>query len=189
MGVPPTPGGGQNQTLLELIYSLKGLAQTVEFLHADLSRKLDEESAARKAEVTRLVDGLDKQNQALTTLPIIFSDRVERLISGIRQDINEKLRDVDDAVTQVRNRLEDYSRTTERAISQHDDGVVQEEIREKAEVTGRIELTESGEVRVSLNSKLMRKMWYVLLFLAAGGGIYGLKQLLHVIFGGGSGGE
>lgn len=180
----PTARSGQNQTLLELIFSLKGLAQTVEFLHQDLSRKLDEESKVRVRELNRLWDAITKSNQALTVLPITFSDRVEKLVGSIKQDVTSSLQEVEHAITRVTDKLEGYSRTAERAISQNE-GTVEHERDEKSDITGKIEVSKEGDVRVMINSKWLKKLWYVLLVLAAGGGLFGLKEVIKAIFLGG----
>ncbi len=183
----PTAGGGPNQTLLELIYSLKGLAQTVEFFHQDLSRKLDEESKSRAREFDKLRDIVAKNSQAIAVLPITFSDRAEKLVNKLGVDVGEKLRDVEDAVTEVRRALEGYSRTVDRAVSQNEmqaevDARAQE-VDDKADITGRIEVTEGGQVKMQFNSKVLKKIWYGIVVLAAGGGAYGIKELVAAIFG------
>lgn len=180
---PQQPTGGPNQTLLELIYSLKGLAQTVEFFHQDISRKLDEESKARERELDQIRELVGESGQAVSVLPITISDRVEKLMSRLESDIGDKLRDVDDAITDVRNKLEGYSRTAERAISQNE-GVVEHEPDSHADITGKIEVTEKGDIRLQVNSKVLKKVWYAFLVLAAGGGAYGIKELIQAIFGG-----
>lgn len=184
----PTQGGGANQTLLELIYSLKGLAQTVEFFHQDLSRKLDEESKARARELERLRDIVSKNSQAISILPITFSDRAEKLVNKLGVEVGEKLRDVEDAVTEVRRSLEGYSRTVDRAVSQNEMQAEMEakaqEVDEKADITGRIEVNEKGDVKVQVNSAILKKIWYGIVVLAAGGGAYGIKEAIQAIFGG-----
>ncbi len=189
----PTQGGGQNQTLLELILALKGLAQTIEFYHQNLSRKLDEEAKARLREIDKLRELIQKNTQAINVAPITFSDRAEKLMNNLRNDINEKLRDVDDAVTEVRNKLEGYSRTAERAISQNESTHEAEEkaalvqkTDEKADITGRIEVTEGGEVKVQFNSKMLRRIWHAVLIAAAGGGLFGLKEAIQYLLGSGN---
>lgn len=176
----PTARGGQNQTLLELIYSLKGLAQTVELMHQDLSRKLDEESKARARELDRLRDIVAKNSQALTVLPITFSDRVEKLVNGMKSDITQQLLEVERATDRVMDKLEGYSRTAERAISQNEGTV--EPAEEKGDITGKIEVSKDGDIRVWINSKWLKKIWYVLIVLAAGGGLYGLREAVKAIF-------
>jgi hypothetical protein len=182
----PTQGGGPNQTLLELIYSLKGLAQTVEFFHQDLSRKLDEESKVNRRELDRIRDLVGKNTQALATLPIIFSDRAEKLINKMAADMGEKLRDVEDAVVEVRKSLDGYSRAAERAISHSEgvaEGIVESQDNDAADITGRIEVNDKGDIKVQVNSATLKKLWYALLVIAAGGGVYGIKQLVSAIFG------
>jgi hypothetical protein len=181
----PTPGGGQNQTLLELIYSLKGLAQTVEFLHQDLSRKLDDESKARARELDRFRELIGKNTQALAVLPITFSDRVEKFVGKVEEDVSQELENVRKAIERVTDKLEGYSRTAERAISQNEATAAVEAIEqahEHGDVTGRLEVTKEGGLRMEINSTWLKKFWYVLLVLAAGGGVFGIKEVIKALF-------
>lgn len=180
----PTASAGQNQTLLELIFALKGLAQTVEFYHKDLSQRLDEEAKARTRELEQLRVILGKNNQVLNVLPITISDRVEKLLDTLETEIDHKLEDVSGAVSEVRQKLWQYMKVTERAISQTESsGEVEPVVDEKADITGKIEVTKAGDVKMQFNSKLLKKMWYAMIVLAAGGGVYGIKEALSSLFG------
>jgi hypothetical protein len=48
---------------------------------------------------------------------------------------------------------------------------------------GRIEVNDKGDIKVQVNSATLKKLWYALLVIAAGGGVYGIKQLVSAIFG------
>lgn len=184
MAQSPTPGGGQNQTLLELIFALKGLAQTVEYYHKDLSQRLEEEGKSRIRELAQIQKIIDKNNQALSVLPITISDRVEKLLGNVDQKIAAEFEDINKAVSEVRQKLWKYMKVTERAISQTGEENSPEPIDEKAEITGKMEMTKDGNVRVELHSKVIKKIWYGIIVLAAGGGAYGLKETLMSVFGG-----
>lgn len=179
----PTASGGQNQTLLELIFALKGLAQTVEFYHKDLSQRLEEEAKARTREMEQLRSIIGKNAQALHVLPITISDRVEKLLDSLETEIDHKLEDVSGAVSEVRQKLWQYMKVTERAISQTDSGQVEMPADEKADITGKIEVTKGGEVKVQINSSLLKKLWLAIVVMAAGGGVYGLKEVLTALLG------
>ncbi len=184
MAQNPTTSGGQSQTLLELIFALKGLAQTVEFYHKDLSQRLEEEGRARTRELGQLQKVIEKNQQALSVLPITISDRVEKLFEGVDERLTIELKEVQEAVMEVRQRLWKYMKVTERAISQTGEEGAPDPVDEKAEITGKMEVTEDGSVRVLLNSKLLKNIWRGILVLAAGGGAFGLKELIQSMIGG-----
>lgn len=182
--------GSQNQTLLELIYAMKSLAQQVEFYHQDLSRRLDEEIRARRTDLTRILDLSGKNLQSVSVLPITLSDRVEKLLSRVETEMEHQIAEVKSAIDEVRRVLQEYTRTADRAISQNEMTAAVEAATAKAEakddkddITGRIELTEKGEVKVLLNPHVLKKIWYGVIVLATGGGAYGFVELVKHLFG------
>ena len=183
MAPPPQSESLQNQTALELIYAIKGLAQSLEFLHSDLVRKLDESSKSQLKDLEQIRKHMDKSGQSLTVLPITLSDRVEKLIDGMEDRIDSKFKEVHAALRDVNSRLADYTRTTDRAISHNEMQAAVEEAREGSDITGRIEVTEKGDVKVQLNSKVLKKIWYGVIVIATGGGAYSFIELLRRLFG------
>jgi glyceraldehyde-3-phosphate dehydrogenase/erythrose-4-phosphate dehydrogenase len=176
---PANQSGNQNQTLLELIYAMKSLAQQVEFYHQDLSRRLDEEVRARQRDLSRVLEMSGKNAQTLTVLPITLSDRVEKLLERLEQEMEGKLEGVTRAIDDVRRTLHEYTRTTDRAISQNEMTAAVEKAREDGQdITGRIELTDKGDIRVRLNSAILKKIWYGVVVIATGGGAYGFVELV-----------
>ena len=182
---PPT-SPGQNQTLLELIYALRGLAQTVELYHNDLAEKIEEEANQRARELERLRDIIGRNGQSLSVLPITLSDRVEKLITRVEDTLDKKFDDVQEVISDVKTKLalfEKSSERVERAIT-NNDGTVEEEM---GEVTGRIEIMDGGEVKVTVSSAMFGKLWgwgkWAVMALAAGGGIHGLIQLIKGLSG------
>lgn len=176
--------GSQNQTLLELIYAMKSLAQQVELYHQDLSRRLDEEIRARRSDLARIIDLSGKNLQSVSVLPITLSDRVEKLLSRVESEMESQIGDVKSAIDEVRRALQEYTRTTDRAISHNEMNAAVEAVKEEREdITGRIELTEKGEVRVLLNSRVLKKIWYGIVVIATGGGAYGFVELVKRLFG------
>jgi hypothetical protein len=187
MAQHPTPGGGPNQTLLELIFALKGLAQTIEFYHQDLSRRLDEEGRSRKADLDRLTkdlrDVIAKNGQSLSVLPITLSDRVEKIVTRTQDEIDKSVGEVRSAVSDVRSKLWEYMQVTERAISQSD-AVVESSRDDRADITGRIEVTEKGDIKLQFKSSILKKIWYGIIVIATGGGAYGFVKMIKELFGG-----
>lgn len=177
-------GKGQNQTLLELIYALKSLAQTVEFHHQDLVRRLEEEAKARHRDLTRIQDVIGKNNQSLAVLPITLSDRVEKLLTKLETEIESKIDEVASSIEDVRRSLNEYTRTTERAISQNELNAAVEAVKdEKADITGKIEVTDKGDIKLQFNSRLIGKLKWGVLIAAIGGGTLGIKEILEFLFG------
>lgn len=177
MPTTPTPGGGPNQTLLELIFALRGLAETVEFYHKDLSQRLDEEAKNRSRELDQLRAIVAKNGQSMHVLPITMSNRVEKLLGELTTDLDHRFEDLSGAVSEVRQKLWQYMKVTERAISQADGSV--EEVRDdKSDITGKVELMENGHIKVLLHSKLVKRIGQGILLLATAGGAYGLGDLL-----------
>jgi Ca2+-binding EF-hand superfamily protein len=184
--MPSTTQGSQNQTLLELIYAVKSLAQQIDLFHQDLSRRLDEETRTRRNDLARVLDLSGKNLQSLSVLPITLSDRVEKLLARLESNVDGQIDEVKSAINELREALQEYNRTADRAISQNEITAAVEAVQEKhqkEDITGRIELTEKGEVHVSLNSRVLKKIWYGVVVLATGGGAYGLVELVKHIFG------
>lgn len=181
---PAQQSGNQNQTLLELIYAMKSLAQQVEFYHQDISRRLDEEVRARRSDLVRMLDLSSTNLQALSTLPVTMSDRVEKLLSRVETEMESKIGDVKAAIEEVRRALQEYTRTVDRATSHNEITpvpVAESTKNDRGDITGKIEVTESGDVRVSLNSRVLRKLWYVVVVVATGGGTYWFVELIRRI--------
>jgi hypothetical protein len=166
------PNQPQNQTLLELIYALKNLAQSVEHYHKDLSAQLEEVSNSRHRDLERLKELVVSHTQALATLPLALSDRVERMVTNLGDDLDDRfdviIREVQVSVDDVRRRLADY--TSVKEVPALNDG------------KSRLELGEDGSVSISFSSRLLRRLWQIGLVLAAGGGVYGTWQAIRVLF-------
>lgn len=179
---PAQQSGSQNQTLLELIYAMKSLAQQVEFYHQDLSRRLDEEVRARQRDLSRVLEISGKNSQSLTVLPITLSDRVEKLLNRLEIEMEDKIDEVTRAIDEVRRTLHEYTRTADRAISQNEVTAAVERARDtKEDITGGIEVTDKGEMRIRLNSTVFKKLWYIVVLMATGGGTYGFVELIRKI--------
>lgn len=179
---------GQNQTLLELIYALKGLAQTVEFYHQDLARQLEEASKDRQRELDRIRDIVAKNAQAMAVLPITLSDRVEKLVGRLENDVDEKLdnvfRDLKTSVNEVRAKLDEFIKDKDYPHAPQNVDIIASGPVQAAsdDVTGKFELTKSGQIKVALHSSTLKKIWYVLLAAAGGGGLYGVWQAIQSMF-------
>lgn len=182
MPPPQQPAGNSNQTLLELIFALKGLAQTVEFYHQDLSRKIEEESKARVREIESFRSLVAKNSQNIAVLPITMSDRVETLLKRLSTELEHDSDEVKQAIQAVNTKLSVHLGIAERAISQNESAIV-EAAKAEADITGRVEVNDKGDVKVQLNSKVLRKIWYGVVVIATGGGAYGFIEFLKKVFG------
>lgn len=156
-GVPmpqsQVPNGGNNQTLLELIYSLKGLAQTVELFHQDLLRRLDDESRNRVRDLEPIERSLDK---------------LEVDINNIRDTLRDHSIAINRAITQIETTadiVEDSISVTSTTTTES--------------VKGRVEVTKDGRVKFEVNKDWARKLVYILIAVGTGGGIYGIKELIQ----------
>jgi hypothetical protein len=175
--------GSQNQTLLDLIYALKSLAQQVEFYHQDLSRRLEEESRSRRSDISRVVEIGSKTQQMVSVLPITLSDRVEKLLERLEHAIDGNFNVIQSAIVETRQALQEYTRATDRALSHNEATEAAKPTGDRQDITGRIEVTDKGEVRVLLNSRVLKKIWYVVVVIATGGGAYGFVELVKNVFG------
>jgi hypothetical protein len=180
MSHQPTPGGGPNQTLIELILALKGLAQTFDLAHANLRSLIESEAKASSKEIDRLRDLIAKNSQTLTVLPITISDRVEKLVDKLEEEIDEKveamLREVTVAVHQVHEKFILYLETKGEAVPQ-------EILESKTNITGRVEVRRDGTVGIEFQAEWAKKMFSGLKYLAIGGSGVGVFEAIRYVFG------
>lgn len=193
---PQAPGGPpQNQSLLELIYAIKGLAQTIDFMHTDLRHRIEAEARDNNKELDKIADLVGRNGQGLSVLPITVSDRIEKMLNALRE-ANEKK--IDGLIEEVRSIVDDLHIRLNRqvqirrasSLSDVSDGVVeasaQEEISVRREITGRIEVHQDGSVNVTLSGKAFA--WFskwgkrIAIALATGGGIAAaVREIYHYI--------
>jgi len=179
MSQNPTPGG-PNQTLLELILALKGLAQTFDIAHANLRSFLEAESKANSKEIDRLQNLVAKNNQSMSVLPITISDRVEKLIDRLEGDIDDKveamLREILIAITQVQDKFVNY-------IQSKGEAVPEELLEGPKSITGRVEVHRDGTVGIEFRAEWAKKMIQGLKWASVGaaltGGGYGFLEFLR----------
>lgn len=172
----PTTGGGQSQTLIELILALKGLAQTFDLAHGNLKTLIENEAKANARELDRIRDMLGKNSQSLSILPITISDRVEKLLGNLEKDIDEKvesmIREVTVSVTQVQEKLVQY-------IQAKGEPVPESLLEGPKEITGRIEVRRDGTVNVHLKTEWAKKVVMGLKWGAVGSAAYGAIELIR----------
>ena len=178
MGQRPTPASsGQNQTLLELIFALKGLAQALEYMHSDVRRLLQDEGRDRTQSAEKLAELCNKNAQALAVLPITISDRVEKLVDRMDSNVDKKidsvLRGVRETIGTVQERLIRYAELA------GDKSAVPEK-RAEDDYTGKFEITKAGELKMAGKIPVQRILTiakWVGLGLASVGGLTGLIKL------------
>jgi hypothetical protein len=176
----PTPGGGPNQTLIELILAIKGLAQTFELAHASLKNIIESDTKTTARELDRIRDMLSKNNQALSVLPITVSDRVEKLVNNLEKDLDEKIeaaiREITISVNQVHTTFVQY-------IKAKGESVPEELLEGPRQITGRVEVRRDGTVDVRLQTVWVQRLVMGLKISAVGAGGYGVIEILRQAFG------
>jgi len=179
MSQHPTPGGGPNQTLIELILALKGLAQTFDIAHSSLRSLIETEHKSNAREFDRIRDLIAKNNQSLSVLPITISDRVERLVDNLEKDIDDKvavlLREINISVSQVQEKFVHY-------IQAKGEAVPQELLEGPKEVTGRVELRRDGTMDVRLQTAWITRGVTILKWGTVGSAGYGIFEILRNFF-------
>lgn len=194
---PTTPPPGGNQTTLELIYAIRGLAQALDFMHTDLRRLVEEEARDREEELEKIREVLAKNQQTLSVLPITISDRMENLVRRMDESVNRKvdgiLKDVQMSLDDVRNKLWLYLKDQgdlHTELAALGGAVLSKPDKKEEDVTGKVELHKGGKIAISFQTGWIKKAvtivkWGVV-FLAAGGGVAGIvaviKAILHGIF-------
>jgi hypothetical protein len=194
---PPTQIGGQNQTLLELIYAIKGLAQSVEYMHSDLERSsqellrlltevkrfLEEESRDSNRDIERLIEIVTENQHTVGTLPVAVSDRIEHMVDRISDTMDKRIEsvlgDVRSSLGEVRQRLFRFVETR-RLIENGEDVPI---ANNDADVSGKIELTKSGKMSLVFRTEWVQKLAtvvkWVVICAATGGGLTGLWKVLE----------
>lgn len=184
MSQHPHNQGDENSRILELIYAIRGLAQALEDMHQDIRRTLEGESKDREKAFERFQDLLQKNSQALAAIPVLTSDRLEGIIQKrVDAVLDETRRTLDD----VRMKLWMVVGAPKGPEASGSGMTVREGIPVPIEerVSGRVEIHKDGEIKFSggFNAKRIATLWlvgkWILLALAAGGGIAGLTKLLQ----------
>lgn len=180
MGTRPTPSG-QNQTLLELIYALKGLAQALEYMHSDVRRMIEDENRDRTKDLEKLSELCQRNAQALAVLPITISDRVEKLVDKMQGGVDRKFDGVLEGVKMTVGAVQD--RLIRYAEQVGDKGAKEAvPLLRPAEddYTGKIEISKTGELKLAGKvpiRKIIGIAKWAGIALASVGGVTGLVKL------------
>lgn len=186
---------GQNQSLIELIVAIKGMAQTLEYMHSDLRRMLEDDSRDRDRDIEQLKELLGKNQQTLTVMPMAISDRVEVIISKLSQRIEDTadnkvstaIEDVRASLCDVSNKLRQY--TTERQLES--DMKVKIELAAQSlppDVSGKIEIKNDGQVELrgrfqgSTLAKVYRVCRVIVIGLIYLGSAVGFTKVIFDLF-------
>lgn len=146
-------GGNNNQALLELIYSLRSLAHTVELFHQDLLRRFDDESRNRVRDLEPIGKSLDKLEIDLNNIQNVLRDHSIA--------INRAITQIENTADIVEDSISVTSTTTTESVK------------------GRVEVTKDGRVKFEVNKDWARKLVYILIAAGTGGSIYGIKELIQ----------
>ena len=176
----PTPGGGPNQTLIELILAIKGLAQTVDLGFGNLKTILEADARSNAREIDRIRDMIAKNNQSLSVLPITLSDRVEKLLGHLEKDLDENVRamvrEVLVSINQVQDKFVQY-------IQAKGEPVPEELLEGPKQITGRIELRRDGTMDVRIQTAWAQRLIAGAKWGTVGGAAYGFIELLRYFLG------
>ena len=191
MPMPTPPTEQQNQTVLELIYAIKGLSQALETMHEDLRNLLGEHDRLQEKAHEKIRDLIQEQTRNIDSLPVATADRMEALISKrVDATLDETRRTLDD----VRMKLWLYLGTPKGPDASGSGMTVRDgvpvPIKKEEDVTGQVTLMGDGkmEVRGRFNAgkiaKLLLVLKWVVASLAAAGGVAGIvKAILAIIHG------
>jgi hypothetical protein len=176
----PTPGGGPNQTLIELILALKGLAQTFDLAHGNLKNLIEADAKATARELDRIRDMIAKNNQAISVLPITVSDRVERLVNNLEKDIDDKVeathREITSSINQIHEKFVLY-------IKAKGEPVPEELLEGPKQVTGRVQVTRDGTLDVRLQTAWIQRLIIAAKWGTVGSATFGLYEFAKMLLG------
>jgi hypothetical protein len=162
--------GTQNETL-ELIYAVKSLAQTVQSLHQDLRRLIEDEGRENFQQVERNLTATIDISRQLAILPILIGEKVEK---SCRECANS-------GMVRIQQDLRDL-RDSRRTVAP---GAIPSEVQSEHEITGKIEVNKGGQVKVLFNSASATRAFTIVKWMivtaAAGGGLTELIKWIKTL--------
>jgi hypothetical protein len=176
--VSQEPSQGEiDKSLLDLIHSVRILAENMDVMHRDLRQELAERLEAQDRELDRLKEFAQKNAQVVQILPITTADRLERLID---KKVDGVLEDVRLSVSELKTKLTNYIQTKDAqgAIPQ---AAVGEDI---SDVTSRFEV-KKDRIHIHFKTDGIEKFWkisrWIVLAIATGGGGWAIiKTIFHI---------
>ena len=153
--------------------------EIVERYRDELSDQLETESRLREREIARLQDLIMHNEHVLASLPVTVYDRVEKLTSSLESNLEDKMsKNMENVLTALQHVHDTLLKD------------IQDYLKDKKEVdpvAGKFEITEGGDVNLVLHKIKLTKAWailrYIVLALAAGGGVVGAKEVAIQILG------
>lgn len=188
----PTPPPGANQTVLELIYAIRGIAQALDYMHQDLRRTLDENAR----DVEKLLKIVGENQRAVGVLPITVNDRIEKLLEKLDKNTDKRIDHVLDSVrtnlNDVRTKLYNYLKAKEQEEELELQRTREELIHRDDDFTGKVEIIKDHDgdhlVNVSFRTQwitTLRKMWPVIKWaggiIAALGGVHAIIEIVKQV--------
>jgi len=176
------------QTVLELIHSIKILAQALEAMHEDLRNLHDENVRINEQHYEKLRDLIQANALTLNRIPVDTADRTDQVISKqVHAILDETRRALDD----VRMKLWMAVGTPRGPEASGSGMTVKDGVPvplKEPDVTGRVTLLDDGKMKVEgqFDAKKVVKFWTVAKWavagLAAAGGVAGIvKAILAII--------
>lgn len=167
--MPTTPEG--RSTMVELIYAIRALAQTVELYHSDLRHLLEEASRSRSREADLIKDAISENRRSLESLPFELANR------RVDDDVRHAL---DDVILKLQAHME---QARGAAAMEGAPLLAAPTHAEEEQASARIQFTKSGMLQVALNAGWAKKVILivkiVVIALSAGGGVAFIKKLIE----------
>jgi hypothetical protein len=177
----------ESQTVLELIFAIKSLAQTLEAMQEELKSLHEEDSRLSEKRHEKLMETLQANSLTLNRLPVDTADRTEQVLTNqVRTMLDETRRALDD----VRMKLW-MAVGTPRGPEASGSGMTVKDgvpvpIKEP-DVTGQVTLLGDGKVQVQgkIDGAKVMKLWkiakWTIASLAAAGGVAGIVRAILAI--------
>jgi hypothetical protein len=179
---PPPRPGAPNQSTLELIYAIKGLAQALEQMHSDLVHRLEAEGRDRDRDIERISADIQDIQRVIGALPVATADRIEatinRKVDGVLDDTRRVLDD-------VRMKLWMHLGAPRGADASGSGMTIKDGMPAPAEnVTGRLTLMDDGHMKVEgkVNALKVAKAVaiakWIFISIASVGGLAGIIKII-----------
>jgi hypothetical protein len=186
----PTSKPLESQTVLELIYAIKSLAQTLEDMQEELRSLHDEDARVSEKRHEKLLELLQNNAITLNRLPIDAADRTEMVLSKqVHTMLDETRRALDD----VRMKLWLAVGTPRGPDASGSGMTVKDGVPvplKEPDVTGQVTLLGDGKMKVEgkFDAAKIMKFWavakWVVASLAAAGGVAGIVRAILAIVNG-----
>jgi len=199
----PTPPERQQEPLLEVMYVLRTIMQSLDTVHQDLRRVMEEEGRARDHELDKIRDLITKNEISLATLPGEISNKLNRQVEKKVDDVLDMVRRNLDDMRQALWTIRQY-RQSEAQTPQHGIQIIQQTTTPgqgvpilnpallpppggapvvETDVTAGLQLKKDGNVHFTITPKVITVAKWVGGTLVAAGSSVGFVEFIKKLFG------